>query len=169
MRQEKQLLLDQVSKQIGHYPSFVILQYTGVSATALNGFRAAVAKRGGEVEMVRKRLLIKAAQTAGISLSREALGGHVGLVYAAQDPIEMTKFCFDFRRDNEGVNVIGGRIDGELYTGAQVDALSKLPSKDELRAQLLGLFVAPMADVLGVVEALLTSVPHCLENKSQQQ
>lgn len=168
MRQEKQLLMEEVKGQINQYQSFVIMKYLGLSSNALNGFRQAIAKRGGEVEMVRKRILVKAASAAGISLNRESLDGHIGVVYAGPDPVETAKFIFDYAKEVENaVAVIGGHIDGQLYTAAQVDTLSKLPGKDEMRAQLLATLEAPLAQTLAVFEALLTSVPHCLENKSK--
>ena len=49
-----------------------------------------------------------------------------------------------------------------------VESLSKLPGKDEMRAQLLAYLEAPMAQTLAVMDALLTSVVYCLENKSKQ-
>lgn len=170
MRQEKHLLMEEVKGQINHYQSFLIMQYLGLSANALNGFRSAVVKRGGEVEMMSKRILIKAAAESGVSLSKDALAGHIGLVYApSEDSLETAKFVFEFGRENENtIKVIGGRIDGQLYSGEQVDALSKLPGKQEMRSQLLSIFEAPMSQTLAVMEALLCSVPHCLENKSKQ-
>lgn len=166
MRHEKQFLMDEVKEQINQYQSFVILQYLGLSANALNGFRAAVAEKGGQVEMMRKRILIKAATAAGIPLTRDALGGHIGLVYAGEDILETAKFAFNFSRDSDGaVKIIGGRIDGQMYSAEQVNVLSTLPGKDEMRAQLLATLEAPMSQTLAVIEALLTSVPHCLENK----
>lgn len=170
MRHEKQFLMEEVKGQINQYQSFVILQYLGLSSNALNGFRTAIAQQGGEVEMVRKRILIKAAAAAGITLTRDALDGHIGLVYTGQDPLETAKFVFNYSRDSEGtVKVIGGHIDGQLYSAEQVDVLSTLPGKDEMRAQLLSVLEAPLSQTLAVMEALLTSVPHCLENKSKAE
>jgi large subunit ribosomal protein L10 len=60
---------------------------------------------------------------------------------------------------------VKGQFDGNLYDSDAVEKLSKLPGKDEMRASLLGLFEAPMSQSLAVMEALLTSVIHCVENK----
>lgn len=170
MRQEKQLLLDEVKGQIDQYKSFVIMKYLKFGSNSANAFRGEVAKRGGGVEIVRKRILVKAAQAAGIDLTRDALEGHVGLVYGGNDPLETAKFVFEFgRTNNDAIQVIGGHIDGKLYSAADVDMLSKLPSMNELRAQFLGTLEAPMAQTLAVFEALLTSVPHCLQNKSEAE
>lgn len=168
MRHEKQLLLDEVREQISQNSSFVIMSYAGLKANDANLFRTDIAKAGGSVEVLRKRILLKAAEAVGIVLNIEDLPGHIGLVFAGSDPLETAKLVFKFRQDkNKVVDVIGGRFDGQLYNAAQMEMLSQLPSKDEMRAQLLATFEAPLSQTLAVFEALLTSVPHCLENKCQ--
>lgn len=169
MRKEKQLLLDEIKGQLGQYGSFVIMSYSKLSANKANDFRRQVAKLGGNVEMTRKRILVKAAQEAGLDLSSDDLAGHIGLVYAGKDPIETTKFVFKFSKENDkSVQVVGGRFEGQLYNAANVEMLSQLPSKDEMRAQFLGLLEAPMAQTLATMEALITSVVYCLDNKCKQ-
>jgi large subunit ribosomal protein L10 len=168
MRQDKQLLLDEIKDQIGKYDSFVVMRYLKLTANKANQFRREVRKMGGDVGVMRKRVLVKAADNAGISLDVKELPGHIGLVYAMKDPIEMTKFVMQFGEDNDqSIEVIGGRIDGQLYNAPDINALSKLPGKDEMRAQLLGTLEAPMAQTLAVMEALLSSVVYCLDNKAK--
>lgn len=171
MRNEKQLLLDEVKNQIDLYSgTFVIMSYKKLGANSTNEFRRQIAKLGGNLEMVRKRILLKAADSAGIKLNLKDLPGHIGLVFAGHDPIETTKFVFRFSQENEKViQVVGGRIDGQLYSGEQVEMLSKLPGKDEMRAQLLATLEAPMSQTLAVMEALVASVVYCLDNKVKQE
>lgn len=169
MRQEKQILLEEIKGMIETFPSFVIMRHIGLTANTVSEFRRNVHKMGGNVEFVRKRVLVKAAQADNIPLGMEMLPGHIGLVFAKQDPVELTKFVFQFSKDFESaVEVIGGRFEGKLYNAAQMEMLSSLPSKDEMRAQFLGTLEAPMAQTLAVIEALLSSVVYCLDNKSKQ-
>jgi large subunit ribosomal protein L10 len=128
-----------------------------------------MSKMGGDVEVVRKRVLLKAAEDAGVQLDPSSLSGHIGIVFLGEDPIESTKTVIKFSQDRDKIiQVIGGRFDGQLYTGADVERLSTLPGKDEMRAQLLSVFEAPLSQTLAVIEALLASVPYCLENKTKQ-
>lgn len=168
MRQEKQLLLDEVKEQIEQFNSFVIMRYSSLNANAANDFRRELAKNGGNLEIVRKRVLIKAAEAAGVKLSLKELPGHIGLVFTGNDPIETTKLVFKFGQDTKAVEVVGGRLDGLMYNGAEIEMISKLPSKDGMRAELLSVFEAPMAQTLAVIEAVLSSVVYCLDNKSKQ-
>lgn len=170
MRQEKQLLKKEITDKIVKYNSFVIMQYVGLKANAANDFRRQVRLSGGDVEVLRKRVLLKAAEDAGIHLDISTLDGHIGLVLLGSDPIETTKTVFKFSQESNNIlKVLGGRFDGKLYHGADVEVLSKLPSKDGMRAQLLGLLEAPMAQTLAVMDALLTSVAHCLDNKCKKE
>lgn len=170
MRQEKQLLLDEVKQQIQQSDSFLIMSYSGLKAGAAEEFRRNIAKLGGNVEMVRKRLLVRAANESGIKLDLAALPGHIGIVFGGDDPIETTKSVFKFSQEiGQGITVIGGRFDGQQYSGADVELLSKLPGQPEMRAQFLGLLEAPMAQTLAVMDAILSSVVYCLDNKSQQE
>lgn len=170
MREEKQLLLDEVKGQIEEYGDFALFQYLGVSANAMGDFRTSIAKLGGEVQMIRKRILLKAASSAGVELDLSQLPGHIGLVYSGEDSVEMTKALFQFSKESESkLSVLGGRLDGKMYSGEQVEALSKLPGKDAMRAELLGLLIAPLSQTVAVVNALLTAVPCCLENMSKKE
>lgn len=170
MRQEKQLLLNEIKGQIKEYGSFVVMRYLSLGANKANEFRREVAKMGGSVEIMRKRVLVKAAEGAGVSLNLDQLPGHIGLIYMTKDPIEITKWVFKFSQDNDKtIEVVGGRFEGVIYSGADVEKMSKLPSKDEMRAQLLSVFEAPMAQTLAVMDALLSSVVYCLDNKAKQE
>jgi large subunit ribosomal protein L10 len=168
MRTEKEFLKREIKDKIERFESFVIMQYSGLNANMANEFRREMGKIGGDVEVVRKRVLLKAAEDMGVQLDLASLPGHIGIVFLGQDPIESTRTVIKFSQDREKViQLIGGRFDGQLYSGADVERLSTLPGKNEMRAQLLSVFEAPLSQTLAVIEALLASVPYCLENKSK--
>ena len=170
MRAEKQLLKEEVSEKMKRHGSFVVMQYAGLTANAANEFRREIAKLGGEVEVVRKRILMKVAEEMDIKFDPSALDGHLGVVFLGQDPLETTKAVFKFSQDrNKIIKVNAAQLDGKIYDGADAEKLSKLPGKNEMRAQLLSIFEAPMAQTLAVMDAVLTSIVYCLDNKSKQE
>jgi len=170
MRREKQLLLDEIKDKIVESKAFILTRYINMKANSAWNFRGSIAKTGGDFEVVRKRVLVKAAQEAGITLDINNLEGHIGVVFPGSDAIETTKAVFQYGQGKEkSIEVLGAHLDGRLYLANDVETLSKLPGKNEMRAQLLGLFEAPMAQTLAVMEALLTSVIYCLDNKGKEQ
>ncbi len=169
MRPEKQFLLDDINDRIAGSKAFVLASYKSLRPNAAATLRSNIAKSGGSMEVVKKRVLIKAAQVAGVDLDPALLQGHIAVVFANQDPVQTTKLIYQFSQENEGVlSVVGGRFEGSICSAKDVEQISKLPGKDEMRAQFLGTLEAPLSQTLAVLEALLTSVPYCLENKSQQ-
>lgn len=169
MRPEKQLLLDEIKEKITGSKAIVLTRYKRLAPNVTSHFRTNLAKNGGSLEVVKKRVLIKAAADAGIALDPALLQGHIAVVFANQDPIQTTKTIYQFSKENEEVlEVLGGRFEGNLCSAQDMEQISKLPSKDEMRAQFLGTLEAPMAQTLAVIEALLTSVMYCMDNKSEQ-
>lgn len=169
MRQEKQLLLDEIQQKMEGSPNLILTRYDKWSAGTAHRFRRHVRAKGAEFEVVRKRVFLKAAHAAGVRVPEEWLQGHIGVVFIQGDPLVAAKEIDRFSQENESaLQVVGGRINGQMMTGVDVVALSKLPGKEEMRAQLLGLFEAPMGQTLAVMEALLTSVAHAAENRASQ-
>lgn len=170
MKQEKQLLLDEIEVEMGDVNPFIVLSYSKFGANLSNLFRGEVDKIGGSLTMVRKRVLVKAAKEKGIDLSVDQLPGHIGLISVGNDFLETAKFLFKFAKENDkAIEVRGGRFEGKFHSGKTIEMLSQLPGKDEMRAQLLGTLQAPLAETLSVIEAILTSVMHCLENKATKE
>lgn len=168
MRPEKQFLLDDIKGKMDNSKAFILARYTKMNPNQASQFRTLIAQTGGDFEVIRKRILMKAAQGAGCALEKSLLEGHIGVVFADVDPVQTIKTVYKFRQENEEMlEVLGGRFEGKLYSARDVEQISKLPSKDEMRAQFLGLLEAVPAQTLGVMDALLTSVVYCLDNKSK--
>lgn len=168
MRPEKQLLLDDIKDRITDSKAIVLASYKRLEPNVAAKFRTNLAASGGSLEVVKKRVLVKAAKDAGIVLDPALLQGHIAVVFANQDPVQTTKVVYQFCKENEVLDVIGGRFEGSVCSASDVEQISKLPGKDEMRAQFLGTLEAPLSQTLAVIDALLTSVMHCLENKSQE-
>ncbi len=169
MKAEKQFLLDEIKEKITNSKAMVFASYSGFEANKNAEFRDLIAETGGDFEVVRKRVFLKAALEAGIEVKREDLTGHLAVVFADSDPLQTTKVLYKFKKDNKDIiDVLGGRFDGKSVTKDEVKQLSELPSMDEMRAQLVGLFQAPMQQTLNVMQSLLTSVMHCLDQKAKK-
>ncbi|MCH9613449.1 MAG: 50S ribosomal protein L10 [Chlamydiia bacterium] len=169
MRKEKQFLLDQIKSEIDDSNAMVMMSYQNLGPNATFELRDQIRKAGGHMTVVKKRVFVKALEAAGVAVDGVELSGHLAIIYTGEDTVAPTKAVFKFSTENaETLSVLGGHFDGKVATPADVEALSKLPSQDEMRAQFLGILEAPMSQTLAVFEALLTSVPHALENKAEK-
>ncbi len=169
MRPEKKLLLDKIKEQIEHFDSFIIMKYLALNATLNAKFRDKIAALGGDVECVKKRIFVKACEACNIKLNIEDLTGHIGLIFSGKEAIQTAKAVFELRKDSDkAIEVLGGHLDGQLISAEKIEILSKLPGKDEMRAQLLSVFAAPLAQTLATMESLMCSILYCLDGKAKE-
>ena len=166
MREEKQLLLDEVKEKFEECEGFVVARYEGLGAVKAREFRGHIAEVNGEFEVVRKRIFIKAAKAAGLELNGRDYEGHIGIIFAKEDPLRVLKTVVKY--GEESIRLLGGRIEGEFVSAEEVVAMAKLPPLEELRAQVLGLIQNVMGGVISVLQAPMTGVMHCLEAKAKK-
>lgn len=169
MRAEKQFLLDEVKEKIDGSKGFIIARYRDLTARRVREFRDIIAAASGDFEVVRKKVFVKAAEASGINLSVDDFEGHIGVIFANEDAHQLTKVAVKFGEDNEkSIEVLGGHIDGELCSAEDMEAIAKLPSLPEMRAQFLGLLEAPMGQTLATFQAILTSILYCMDEKEKK-
>lgn len=170
MRKEKQYLLDEIHDKLKGAQALVLTRYKSLTPNLSNEFRNALRGAGCSFTAVKKRILVKAAEKGNVQLDQLSLDGHIGMVMAHTDPVQATKALFAFIKSHqETLEILGGQFEGQFCTAADVKTISELPSLDGMRSQLLATFEAPMSHTLSAMEALLTSLLYCLENKSQDQ
>lgn len=169
MRAEKQFLLDEIKEKIEKSNGFIVARYQGFGAGKSREFRDSIAEIGGEFEVVKKRVFIKAANALGIEFDDGTFEGHVGVLFAHEDASGLAKKAVKYGEQNaDAISVLAGHMDGQLMSAEEVIAVAKLPSLNELRAQIVGLLQAPLSQTVGAMNAVLTSVLHCLEEKSKK-
>jgi len=159
MRDEKQLLLNEIKEKIDGSDALIVAKYEKLKPNQSWVLRDQLAKTGGLFEVVRKRVFLKAAELSGIKIDESLLAGHVGVVFVkGTDAMASAKALLKFSQENSDVlQVLCGQIEGKLIPGSEVVYLSKLPGINELRAQFIALLVSPMAQMLSVVEAKIAA------------
>jgi large subunit ribosomal protein L10 len=80
------------------------------------------------------------------------LNGPVGIAYS-NDAVAVSKSLVDFAKGNDRLKIVGGMVDEEMYDTAQIIALSKLPSIEEIRGKIIGAISAPASNIIGVLNA----------------
>ena len=170
MRQEKQLLLDDIKGKIDTSNLLILLRYQKMTANSTADFRSEIHKAGGSFTVVGKRVFVKAASELGLEYKTDELDGHIAFVASSDHPIATTKTVYNYQKDNkDAVAIVGGKYGEQKCVEQDFKMIADLPTKDEMRAQFVGLLEAPMAQVVNVVNNLLTSPLHCMENKCQKE
>ena len=167
MRHEKTYLLDEIKEKVEKANAIIITKYDALSPKEAWGLREKLNKNSSELEVVKKRLLLKALESCGYKYDLSTFEGNIAAVFIQGDAMVSTKLIFEFGKSSDKLSVIAGEIDGVSYSQDGMEELSKLPSKDELRAQFVGLLEAPMSQTLSVIDSVMSSMVTLLDEKKK--
>jgi len=112
--------------------------------------------REAEVEyLVAKNTLIKLACHANDQQALDPyLEGPTAVAFS-QDPVTVAKLLMNFIKEAKKTEVKAGLLANKLISAAEVEALAKLPAREVLLAQVVGMFQAPLAGFAGVTSGIL--------------
>jgi len=127
------------------FSAIIAVNYAGMRVIQLQAMRKRLRDADATVLVARNTLMAIAADQAGQPGLKELLGGQLAFIFVASDgAAPVAKALLSAIKDEDlSAEVIGGVLDGAVMNRAQIERLSKLPPRDALVAQLLGLFNAP--------------------------
>ncbi|MCY3945111.1 MAG: 50S ribosomal protein L10 [Anaerolineaceae bacterium] len=163
-RQQKEELVAAYGQLLGSTGGFILTGYSGLSVGQLHDLRLRLRANNASYVITRNRLFMRALQENNWPVPGEMLQGPVATAFADGDMPGMAKTLLGFQQDHEDLFVIkGGIMDGEVLGPAEVDALSRLPTLDELRASLAGLVMQPAAGIVNTLNAATVDIVNVLQ------
>lgn len=129
----------------------VVTHYTGLTVAEMTDLRHRLRGQGASLKVVKNRLAQKALNGAGEG-AHALFKGPVAIAYGP-DAVSAAKVSTQYAKDNEKFTIIGGMMGEQVLDAKSIDALSKLPSLDELRGKIIGLLNAPATRIAGVLQA----------------
>lgn len=146
-KDRKQALVAQYRDLLTQSKGIFLADYSGLTVRELEDLRRKIREQGGELHVVKNRLVKLAFKEIGLPVPEEALSGPTAIGFTAEDVPGIAKVIVDASKESEFIRVKAGLIDGTLYRPAQVQLLAELPPLPVVRAQLLGLLQAPASRV----------------------
>ena len=93
------------------------------------------------------------ADPAQLSKFVDLLEGPNLLVFSYLDPVNPAKVLADFAKKNEKFKIKGGWFEGRFVDAKGIEDLSKMPSREELLANIIGLLAAPATQLVRLLQA----------------
>ena len=121
-----------------------------------------------EYRVVKNRLARLAVKELALDPLATHFRGPTGLVFTAQDPVPMAKALQTFVRTNPALTIKVGFVEGRVVEPAELKALADLPSKEGLRAQLVGALQGPLSQLVSLLAAPQRELVRILEARSKQ-
>jgi large subunit ribosomal protein L10 len=163
MRIEKKQLVNDICSLIDNSAFLYMVSYKGLKVSEFDELRQSLDEVNAECIVLKNKLIKKAAELNNKeSLSKINLSGDTALVSGSGDPGAVAKSLSDFAKKHKQVTFKGGYLDGSVLTDTDVTAISKLPPKEVLQAQLLGTLQAPASSLARLLNAKLSGIAYVL-------
>jgi len=168
-RPEKIAEVKAIAERFQSARSIVMTDYTGLTVAQMTQFRSQCRAQNVECRVVKNRLAIIAADEADLAVIKDHLKGPTALVLGPESQVDPAKIVIEFAKTNEKLTVKGGILDGQYLDAQQVEALSKIPSKDELIAQMMGSINSPLTGIAGTVNGVMSALARALDAVAKQK
>ena len=162
---EKQAIVAEVNETAQAALSAVMADYRGVTVDAMTKLRQSARESGVQVRVIRNTLAKRAFEGTDLECMNEVLTGPCIVAFAMEDPGPSARLFKDFAKEQEAFEIKALSVGGKLLPAEQIDALAKLPTRDEALALLMAVMQAPvtklartMNDIPGRVTRVVAAV-----------
>lgn len=151
-REEKVQSVADLQARFNRAKVAVIASAKGLNVAKTEQLRRSLRKVGGEFKVAKNTLTRRAVQDTAFEKMDGLLNGPTGLVFGYEDPVAVAKVLVDFAKENDKVSIRAGVLESRVLEAEAIDQLAKMPSKEVLIAQLLGLLQAPASQLLRTMQ-----------------
>jgi large subunit ribosomal protein L10 len=170
LRQDKERVVAELVERLRGSDTLIVADYRGLTMSEIDGVRTELLKHGARFSVVKNSLTRRAAEEAGVPELVELLDGPTAIAFVGDgDMVAVAKSLNDTARQTKILSLRGGILQGQPMSADQVKSLAALPSAEILQSQVLGavvgplnaivgLFTAPLRDLVGVIDARITQL-----------
>ncbi len=162
--------LEALRALLGDAKTFFLVDYQGLSADQIGALRTKVRDAGGRMLVAKNTLISVVLKEQGAADLGTKLTGPTALILIGDDPVAPAKALTDFANDhpNDLPNAKGGFLQGAVIEADAIAKVAKLPAREQLLSELVGVLQAPLQQAVGVLEAAPRNLASVLTNYSEK-
>ncbi len=168
-KQRKDELINQYVDWLDRSQALIVTEYSGLTMKQLDELRAKVREVGGEFHIVKNTLGKLAFKQFGLSEPDQWLENSTAVAFAFQDAPMIARVLSEYSRTSEFVKIKGGYLAKSSMSADQVKALAELPPLPVMRAQLLGVLLAPAGKLVRTIAEPVRQVASVLKAYAEQE
>lgn len=162
-KERKEELVAQYKELIEQSDAIFLTEYGGMSVKDMQALRGKLREADGKFYVTKNTLFSLALEESDLPAPGELLVGQVGSGFSMGEAPSLAKALVNFAEDEDNLTIKGGIMDNRVLSVSEIEALAKLPSLDQLRAQILGLIDGPARGLVSVVNNGVTQVVNVVD------
>lgn len=168
-RDQKSAVIEEITGQIQESEAVIAVDYRGITVTQIGELRTQLRAADTTFRVTKNTLTERAADQADAQGLKPLLEGPTALAFVRGDVAAAAKAIADFQRTSDLLPFKGGTLNGEALDPAQITAISKLPSREVLYQQLVGVVASPISGLARTLNALIGGVAIALQQVNEKK
>jgi large subunit ribosomal protein L10 len=168
-RDQKRAAVAEIAEQIRGSDAVFAVDYRGISVPQAAELRTRLRDADATFRIVKNTLTERAADEADAGTLKALLEGPTALTFVHGDAALAAKAISGFARETDALAFKGGLLDGEPLDADQILAISRLPARDVLFGQLVGVVASPITGVVRTLNALISGLASQLGQIAEQR
>lgn len=167
---EKEKVIAELTERLRSADTLLVADYRGLTNSELAGLRVKLLDHGAKLSVVKNTLTRRAAEAAGADALLALLEGPTAIAFVEADgnPVAVAKALTDAAKETKILALRGGVLSGNPISPEEIESLAKLPTMDVLRAQLVGVIVAPLSQLAALLNAPLQNLVGLIDARIEQ-
>lgn len=157
-KEQKAQVIDEIAAQITESEAIYAADYRGLSVSQAAALRSRLREADASFRIVKNTLTLRAADQANAEQVKELIEGPTAFTFVRGDPALAAKALDTFARQEQVPAIRGGLIGTELLTDEGFRQLARLPSRDQLNAQIAGVVASPLTGLVRGLGSLISGL-----------
>lgn len=165
----KEKLINTIEEKLAAANGVYLADFMGLNVEEISDLRNQLRRESVEFKVVKNTLAKRTTEKLGLSSLNEYLAGPTAMAFCLADPIVVAKILTDYQKKNEKLKLKAIVLDGQIYDRTRVEEIAKLPPKNQIIAQTVGMIGAPLRNMVGVLNNLVASTVRVLNEIKKQR
>ena len=143
----------------------VLTEYRGLTVQELGELRKQLRAVSAQYKVVKNRLARIAIKSSALEGLGTHLKGPTAVILSKEDPVAVAKALHAFARAHQALAIKAGYVEGQMLPPPELKALADLPSREALRAQIVGAIQGGLASLVGLISAPHRELAYILQER----
>jgi large subunit ribosomal protein L10 len=162
-KEQKTKVIEKLRESIAKQKAMVFVNFAGLKAKDVESLREKLRKIGAKFIVAKKTLAKLAFLEEKIDFPEKDINNELAIVFGFEDEIAPAKTIYDFSKDQESLQIVGGYMESDFLAGEEMITLAQLPSRKQLFVNLIGTLSAPINNFVYVQKANIKGLIYALE------
>jgi len=161
---QKEEIINAYKSSFASTPSFLLINFKGAKVSEFEKLRTKLRNHDTKLSVVKNNLLKQASKNTDLEPLFSDTQGETAIAFLGENYVEATKTFIEIQQDHPSLVIKLGFIEGKPLDDAELEAISKLPTRDVLISQLLSVLNQPLMNFLSASQAIPLKLLNLLNN-----